>query len=85
MATTNFSIAQSDHVQFDWTGWPPEAKDSLRQAVGVLTGVTGFKAAGGNDSFNVSFDGAVIGRDDLIASVAELADQILPGNNWSAR
>lgn len=85
MPTTNFSISAPTFVQFDWHGWSAGQKNDLLVAARAIPGVTGTATAGGSSSVHVTFDPAQTSQEALIAAMAEAADDIVPGHNFSGK
>lgn len=77
MSNTDFSVSAPTFVQFKWNGWPEEDKIQIEAAVRAINGVTQFNRAGGNSSFHLHFDPAIIDQNDLISQVNGLAEPIL--------
>ncbi len=85
MPTTNLSVAPPSFVEFAYNGWPGSKKDELEVGVREIAGVTAVNQAGARSAIHVHFDPALIDQDALIVAVNEVADQILPGYDFSGR
>ncbi len=85
MPTTDLSIAAPSFVEFGYNGWPAAKKDELEIAVRNISGVTAVNQAGARSSIHVHFESGLIGPDALILAVNQLADEIMPGHNFSDR
>jgi hypothetical protein len=85
MPTTDLSIGQPSFVEFNYNGWPHEKKDDLEIAVRQIPGVVSVDQAGHRSSIRVHYNATHVGRDHLILTVNQVADQILPGYNFSGR
>ncbi|MBU8545106.1 MULTISPECIES: hypothetical protein [Roseomonadaceae] len=82
MPTTNLSIGREPVIDFDCSGWPLEKRERLTQAVRVIHGVTNVGNAGVS-TMRVRYDPLVIVASALTLAVDQVADDILPGNNFS--
>lgn len=82
MPTTNLSIGRDPVLDFDCSGWPVEAREKLSRAIRLLTGVTDVGGAG-ISTVRVRYDPNVIIPSALTLAVDRLADEVMPGHNFS--
>jgi hypothetical protein len=82
MPTTNLSIGREPVLDFECSGWPQEKREELSQAVRAIQGVTSVGGAGVS-TMRVRYDPSVINPSALTLSVNRVADEILPGHDFS--
>lgn len=82
MPTTDLSIAREPVLDFDCSGWPAEKREALFQAVRAIRGVTNVGGAG-ISTMRVRYDFSIINPLALTLAVDRVADDILPGHNFS--
>lgn len=82
MPTTDLSIKPEPVLDFECAGWPPEKRDELFQTVQAIQGVTSVEGAG-HSTMRVRYDPSGINPSALTLAVDQVADEILPGYNFS--
>jgi len=82
MPTTNLSIKPEPVLDFACEGWPSEKRDELFQAVQAIQGVTSVGGAG-HSTMRVRYDSSKTDPAALTLAVDQVADNILPGHNFS--
>jgi hypothetical protein len=82
MPTTNLSIGLEPVLDFECSGWPQNKLDELSQAVRTIQGVTGVNGAGVS-TMRVRYAPSRINPSALTLAVNRIADEILPGHNFS--
>lgn len=82
MPTTNLSIAPEPVLDFECSGWPQEKRQQLFQVVQLIPGVTSVAGAG-HSTMRVRYDPLSINPSALTLAVDQVADDVLPGNNFS--
>lgn len=82
MPTTNLSIAPEPVLDFECAGWTPEKRQELFQAVQVIQGVTSVGGAG-HSTMRVRYDPSITNPSALTLAVDRIADDVLPGHNFS--
>lgn len=82
MPTTDLSIGRDPVLDFSCSGWPVEKREELSQAIRVLQGVTSVGGAGVS-TVRVRYDPSITTPSALTLAVNRLADEILPGYNFS--
>ena len=85
MPTTNLSISSPSHFQIDFEGWSEEQKSALAEAIIGTSGVTKYLLAGAGFSAHVYYDPNVVEMSDLILMIDNVADEIMPGQNFVGR
>ena len=82
MPTTNLSIGREPVLDFDCSGWPVAKREELSQAIRAIRGVTAVGGAGVS-TLRVRYDPTTIDPSALTVAVDEVADNVLPGHNFS--
>lgn len=82
MPTTNLSIGLEPVLDFQCAGWPEEKREELSRAVRAIQGVTSVGGAGVS-TVRVRYDPSIINPSALTLEVDRVADDILPGHNFS--
>lgn len=82
MPTTNLSIGLEPVLDFECSGWPVEKREELSQAVRAIQGVTSVGGAGVS-TVRVRYDPSITDSSALTREVDRVADDILPGHNFS--
>jgi len=82
MPTTNLSIGLEPILDFECSGWPMEKREELSQAARAIQGVTSVGGAGVS-TVRVRYDPSITDSSALTLEVDRIADDILPGHNFS--
>ncbi len=82
MPTTDLSIGREPVLDFECSGWPAAKRGELDQAVRSIDGVTSVGGAGVS-TMRVRYDQSLISSSDLTLAVDRVADNIMPGHNFS--
>jgi hypothetical protein len=82
MPTTDLSIGPDPFLDFQCAGWPAEKRLELSQAVRAIPGVASVGGAG-ISTVRVEYNPSIINPSQLVHEVARVADEILPGHNFS--
>lgn len=82
MPTQDLSIGHEPVLDFACAGWPDEKRQELSRAVRTIEGVTNVGGAG-ISTIRVRYDPSTINPSDLTLAVDRIADDILPGHNFS--
>lgn len=82
MPTTDLSIGRDPVVDFQCSGWTVEKREELSRAIRVIRGVTDVGGAGVS-TLRVWYDSTTIDLSALTLLVNNIADNVLPGHNFS--
>lgn len=83
MPTTNLSIKPEPVLDFECAGWPEEKRQELFQAVRLIQGVARVDGAG-HSTMRVRYDISSIDPSALMLAVDQIADNMMPGYNFSS-
>lgn len=82
MPTTDLSIGREPVLDFECSGWPVDKRNELTEAIRTIAGVTSVGGAGVS-TVRVRYDLSIIDLPGLTLAVDRIADDIMPGHNFS--